>query len=179
MIQSEVLFAEFAPLVRRLIRQYGDNPELREDLKGEIYCQFCSLVKAYDPGRGVPLRPYLVRQLSASVYTYARQQWRREKREVSLLAATENSREVEFVPDPTGQWDTELVLQQVRASLPVAIRNLPPRQRKVVIWRYYEERSFEEIAQILTIQVTTARSLLRHGLNNLRKAMGSENCGSK
>jgi DNA-directed RNA polymerase specialized sigma24 family protein len=43
------------------------------------------------------------------------------------------------------------------------------RQRKIVIWRYYEERSFEEIASILQIQPATARSLLRHGLNNLRK----------
>jgi len=41
----------------------------------------------------------------------------------------------------------------------------------VLIWRYYEERSFEEIAGMLKIQTATARSLLRHGLNTLRKAI--------
>src|SRR4051812_22993567 len=52
------LYEEFTPLVRRLLRQYGTDPELRHDLAGEIYCLFCSFVDAYDPGRGVPLKPY-------------------------------------------------------------------------------------------------------------------------
>src|SRR5579871_1501032 len=78
-----LLFAEFAPLVHRLIRQYGQDPELRQDLEGEIYCRFCALLEAYDPERGVPLRPYLVRQLTASIYTYARYHWRLQKREIA------------------------------------------------------------------------------------------------
>src|ERR1051326_521637 len=79
----EVLYAEFAPLVRRLVRQYGQDAEMRKDLVGEIYYRFCALLDAYDPTRGVPLRPYLVRQLTAATYTYARQQWRMQKREVT------------------------------------------------------------------------------------------------
>src|SRR5690242_6653150 len=80
----DALYAEFQPLVRRLIRQYGEDVESRGDLQGEIYYRFCLLLDAYDPERGVPLRPYLVRQLTASVYTYARQGWRRQRREVTL-----------------------------------------------------------------------------------------------
>src|SRR5947207_2285808 len=38
--EREALFADFQPLVRRLIRQYGDTYELRQDLEGEIYCRF-------------------------------------------------------------------------------------------------------------------------------------------
>src|SRR5438105_12578189 len=68
----DALYAEFQPLVRRLIRQYGHCPEIRQDLAGEIYCRFCTLVTAYDPSRGIPIRPYIVRQLTASVYTYVR-----------------------------------------------------------------------------------------------------------
>ena len=71
--------------------------------------------------------------------------------------------------DPTPDWDHSLVLQGVRNSLPEAIQSLPKRQRNVVIWRYYEERSYEEIASLLGVQVSTARSLLRHGLNRLRR----------
>ncbi|HLK55766.1 MAG TPA: sigma factor, partial [Chthonomonadaceae bacterium] len=77
----ERLYAEFAPLVRRLVRQYGQDAEMRQDLVGEIYYRFCALLDAYDPTRGVPLRPYLVRQLTAATYTYARQQWRIRRRE--------------------------------------------------------------------------------------------------
>jgi DNA-directed RNA polymerase specialized sigma24 family protein len=38
-----------------------------------------------------------------------------------------------------------------------------------VLWRYYESRSFEEIAEILQVRPSTVRSLLRHGVNRLRR----------
>jgi RNA polymerase sigma factor (sigma-70 family) len=164
------LYAEFAPLVRRLLRQYGTDPELRQDLTGEIYWLFCSLVEAYDPERGVPLRPYLVRQLTASVYTYVRRQWTRKSREFSEdWSDTSSCAEPGY--DPTSSWIAELSQQQVLATLPNAIAQLPDRQRKVLMWRYYDELPFEEIAELLAVEASTCRSLLRHALNNLRKQM--------
>ena len=46
-------------------------------------------------------------------------------------------------------------------------------RKQLLLRSSYEERSFEEIAEFLGVQPTTARSLLRHGLNNLRKAIGA------
>ena len=169
------LYAEFAPLVRRLIRQYGQNADMREDLAGEIYCRFCSLIDVFDPTRGVPLRPYIVRQLTHATYTYARQQWRIKEREAAW--ETEGVYvEQKFAFDPTADWLAKLAHNHALSLLPAAMAKLPARQRDVVIRRYFEERSFEEIAGILAVQPTTARSLLRHGLNNLRKAIGSADC---
>ena len=74
--ERDILFSEFGPLVRKPIRIYGTEPGLREELPGEIYCRFCALLDAYNPERGIPLKPYLVRQLTSSVYTFARHQWR-------------------------------------------------------------------------------------------------------
>src|SRR5437660_9555782 len=123
-LDRDTLYSEFAPLVRRLIRQYGDNAELRQDLAGEIYYRFCLLLDAYDPTSGVPLRPYLVRQLSASIYTYARHQWRRAKRETSLSPSglLENGSlcEPAHPHDPTKQWDHNLATEQVLRELPEA-----------------------------------------------------------
>ena len=169
------LYTEFAPLVRRLIRQYGQNADMREDLAGEIYCRFCALLDVFDPERGVPLRPYLVRQLTLATYTYVRQQWRIQKREATW-EIEEVRAEQKAAFDPTVDWLTALAQDQAAALLPPAMQKLPVRQRNVVIWRYYEERSFEEIAALLGVQPGTARSLLRHGLNNLRKAIGSADC---
>ena len=167
-ICRESLYADFLPLVRRLIRQYGTEPELREDLVGEIYYRFCALLDAYDPERGIPLKPYMVRQLTASIYTYARHQWRRQRRELSFDVVTS---EPAYSSDPSCQWDDALAIQQVKKALPQAFDQLSPRQRQVVIWRYYEERSFDDIAECLGIQVATARSILRHGLNNIRRRL--------
>jgi RNA polymerase sigma factor (sigma-70 family) len=174
-LDRESLYAEFAPLVKRLLRQYGSDAELRQDLAGEIYYRFCGLVEAFDPERGVPLRPYLVRQLTACIYTYVRSQWTRQKRE-AYLGQWEAHKATEPSYDPTGSWIADLSQQQVLQSLPHAIAQLPERQRRVVCWRYFDELPFEEIAGILGITPATVRSLLRHGLNNLRKKMHASPC---
>lgn len=166
----EALYADFQALVRRLISKYGEDPELRKDLTGEIYCRFCALLEAYDPTRGIPLKPYLVRTLTASVYTYARHHWRRQRREISIEFEGGIGDPLHTV-DPSRQWDHELVMQQVLHVLPEVIAQLPARQRQVIIWRYYEGRSFEEISELLHVRLATARSLLRHGLNNLRRCI--------
>ena len=171
-LDRESLYAEFQPLVRRLIRQYGDTAELRQDLAGEIYYRFCTILEAYDPARGVPLKPYLVRQLSASVYTFARRGWVRQRREFSYEEKSEAC-EPKHRDDPTRDWNEKLAMEQVMKGLPEAMGRLPKRQRQVVVWRYYEQRSFEEIAEILHVKTATARSLLRHGINNLRRHMGN------
>ncbi|MCW3055547.1 MAG: polymerase sigma factor RpoE [Chthonomonadales bacterium] len=164
------LYLEFMPLVRRLIWKYGRDQEMREDLTGEIYCRFCALLEAFDPARGVPLRAYIVRQLTLATYTYARQQWRIQKRE-RTWERTGNHADQNVAFDPTADWLAALAQDQVAALLPSALKRLPARQRNVVIWRYFEERSFEEIAAVLDVQPSTVRSLLRHGLNTLRKAL--------
>lgn len=197
-VERDLLYQDFQPLVRRLIRQYGgDDAELRQDLAGEIYFRFSALLDAYDPSRGVPLRPYLVRQLTASVYTYARQQWRSRKREVSLELRVEEGGDgavmaggsggaggaalrtsqaasgglAALASDPTPAWDDAIVRDELLRCLPHLIAKLPQRQRRVLVWRYFEQRSFEEIAEQLQVKPATARSLLRYALLNLRKGL--------
>jgi RNA polymerase sigma factor (sigma-70 family) len=168
--ERDELFRQFRPLVQRLLRKYADTYERRSDLEGEIFCLFCELIHAFNPERGVPLKAYLVHQLSTSTYTTVRKSWRRERRELSL----ENCEETTPL-DPTGEWDDQLLLNQVRSLLPEAIAKLPTRQRQVVLWRYYDHLAFEEIALRLEVQPATVRSLLRHGINALRRVFRETN----
>ncbi|MGC4046988.1 MAG: sigma-70 family RNA polymerase sigma factor [Armatimonas sp.] len=162
--ERDRLFQQFRPLVQRLLRKYADTAERRNDLEGEIFCLFCELVNAFQPERGVPLKAYLVHQLNTSTYTTVRKYWRRERREISLENCDDS-----MPMDPTSDWDDQLLLNQVRSLLPEAISKLPTRQRQVVLWRYYEHLPFEEIAVRLEVQPATVRSLLRHGINALRR----------
>jgi len=163
----ESLFADLRPLVGSLIRRYGEDPELRQDLRGEIYHRFTVALDRYDPARGIPLRPYLVRQVSASVYTYVRAARRRRTRETSLEPDTADSYLKEV--DPTGSWIRALHQEGLRELLPEVLARLPQRQRLVVTARFFDARTFEEIAASLGVRPATVRSLLRHGLNNLRR----------
>jgi RNA polymerase sigma-70 factor (ECF subfamily) len=158
--------------VKRLIRQYGDSFEQRQDLEGEIYFRFCSLLDEFDPARGIPLRAYLVRKLITSAYTYARSQWRRQRHEVSLEFRMESGvegGEAARPVDPTSEWTSGLMKKELLEVIQEAIGKLPHRQRQVVIWRYYESKPFNEIAEMLGVCEATARSLLRHGINNVRR----------
>src|SRR5579862_920535 len=171
-IDREALFAEFAPLVNRLIRQYGRTFDMRMDLVGEFYCLFHTLLDRYDPERGIPLRPYLVRQMSATAFTMARKQWRLASREAPTCEALDlhdaaiRARLIDL--DPTPLWDAAMVQSQLAGMLPALIQELPCRQRQVLIMRYYEDRPFEEIARLLEIETSSVRSLLRHALNKVR-----------
>jgi RNA polymerase sigma factor (sigma-70 family) len=167
----ERLFGELAPLLRRLRRVYaGDDADLSEDLGGELYLRFRRLLDEYDPARGIPLRPYLIRKLSAAAYTYARQRWQSRRREVGLEADLDGGALL-LMSDPTPAWDEALSAQQFHDALLDSIERLPRRQRQVIVSRYYEHHSFEEIAKKMDIRPATARSLLRHGLSALRKQM--------
>ncbi len=168
--ERDELFASFDPLVRRLQRLYGSDPEMRQELIGEIFCRFCVLLDEFDPDKGIPVRAYLVRGLSLAIYAYVRSNWRRQRREVRIDLPS--GQELLGEPEPADElWIQRLVLEQVYEALPAEIERLPQRQRMVIIWRYYDGRSFEEIGELLGVQTSTARSLLRHGLNHLRKRL--------
>jgi RNA polymerase sigma factor (sigma-70 family) len=166
----ELLYAELQPLICRLIRRFGEDCEARRDLEGEIYYRFCLLHDAFDPNRGVPMRPYMIRQLSASVYTYARHSWRRQKKETCMDIALVD-RLYTDPGDPSNDWDDKIEMDGILRFLPVMISALPDRQRRVLIWRYYDSLDFEEIATLLDIKVASARSLLRHAIAKLRVSL--------
>lgn len=168
----EWLYGEMQPLIRKLVRRYSDCPDSRQDLSGELYYRFCALLEEFDPQRGIPLRGYLIRQLSASAYTHARSRWRRRRQESSLDAAPHIAQTLGG-PDPSGEWDDKIVHEAFVRHLREEIGGLPQRQRQVLIGRYYDGRSFEDIAEVMGIEPATARSLLRHALQNLRKRIGT------
>lgn len=55
-----------------------------------------------------------------------------------------------------------------------AIQTLPPHQREIVLLRWYDELSYEEIVQVLQIPLGTVRSRLHHALRKLRQQMDRE-----
>lgn len=168
-VDRDALYQQFQPLVSSLIRRYGKDPELRQDLPGEIYYRFCCLVDAYDPERGIPLVAYVTRMLSQRVFNYARDHWRASQRR---QLATEDSLHEQPADTPSSDDCVErLYTQQIAAALPAAIAQLPHRQRLVLVWRYYDGRSFAEMAAELQIKEATVRSLLRHAVNALRRRM--------
>jgi RNA polymerase sigma-70 factor (sigma-E family) len=61
-----------------------------------------------------------------------------------------------------------------RGQLAAALRQLPRRQREVLVLRYYADLSAGEIAETLGISPSTARACISRGLTALAAAIGEE-----
>jgi RNA polymerase sigma-70 factor (sigma-E family) len=73
----------------------------------------------------------------------------------------------ELRPAPEGGPEDRMVLWP-------HVRSLPPRQRAVVVLRYYEQLSEQEIADVLGCSRGTVKSTAHHALNTLRAALDTD-----
>ncbi len=66
--------------------------------------------------------------------------------------------------DPDMETDRE-------ARLAALLRQLPPRQREVIYLRYYQQKSFREIADLLGIRYQVAHNFAHRAIRFLRRHM--------
>lgn len=96
-----------------------------------------------------------------AMYRHQINWWRSRARRPETLVAAVPQRAV------TGDHAAETV---ERTGIVDALRSLPPRQRAVVVLRYYEDRPEAEVAQLLDISPGTVRSQASKALARLRSA---------
>ncbi|WP_426503210.1 SigE family RNA polymerase sigma factor [Dactylosporangium sp. McL0621] len=96
--------------------------------------------------------------LRRTLYHLAVDQWRSRRRRPEVLTAVE----------PPGQPDgTDAV--HLRQALVQALSALPPRQRAVLVLRYWEQLTEAEAAEVLGCSVGTVKSTASRGLARLRE----------
>lgn len=95
------------------------------------------------------------------IYHDSIRRWRQTAKEVSLAEVPEPPPR-----DPTDAWQTQ---RDVRAAL----QRLAPRQRAVIVLRFYEDRTETETAKVLGISAGTVKSQAHAALNNLRQHLTS------
>ena len=102
--------------------------------------------------------------LRRTLYHLAADRWRQQtalRRQLRLLRPGVSS----MVADPMA--DVEL-----RDSLVRLLMQLPPRQRAVIVARYWEQLSEAESAQMLGCSIGTVKSAAARGLRRLRELSG-------
>jgi RNA polymerase sigma-70 factor (ECF subfamily) len=147
------------PLFGFLLRSVG-NWALAEDLTQEVFARAWRHREAYQEiGQE---RAYLLRIAARLV----RDHYRRPAL-ATLVQDPEGAEPLTAESAPSAmleQAETEKELNE-------ALDRLSPAQRQTLLLRYYGEMSFEEIAQVMQIPLSTALSHARRGLSGLRKML--------
>jgi len=87
----------------------------------------------------------------------------------NLIRKIRNIKTVEFDIDMAEKEaiPSELLQREVRLS--ALIEKLPPRQREVIFLRYFKDKSYQEIADLLGISYQVARNFSYRAIQFLRK----------
>ncbi len=99
----------------------------------------------------------------AVLYSRAVDSWRWRRRRAPEVYA-----DAPFEPAPGGPDDALAEDVARRAALQGALARLTPKQRAVLVLRFYEDRSESETVAVLGCSVGTVKSQTRHALDRIR-----------
>lgn len=100
----------------------------------------------------------------------------RKRRRWSTILAEERMLDEQTDAPPDG-WSAgddpslQVERRQKTRALQVALKEIPPEQREVLIMKEYEGLKFKEIAEILNAPESTVKSRMYYGLTGLRTAL--------
>jgi len=79
-----------------------------------------------------------------------------------------------LAPRETPSPIDEMVEAEVRARVRAAIRNLPPREIRVIQMYYFEERPLKDIGSVLGVKESRASQLHQSAIRHLREALAGD-----
>jgi RNA polymerase sigma-70 factor (ECF subfamily) len=143
------------------LRILGD-PDAALDAANQAFMKAYRSIGSYDPSR--PIRHWLLRIAVNEAITIGRARTRDRARQAPEADAAD-------VPDRAATPETETLDRESRDGIRAAVARLPDLYREVVVLRYFNELSIDEVAAVLGrspstvgVQLLRARQLLRKAL---------------
>ena len=156
-------------LVSRLIRSPGDVQDVAQDV-------FIRAYKALPTYRGdAKFGTWLYRIVWNTCLDRREQHARVHEREVQIVADEEDCNGIDgFADGETPLPDAAFEADDVRQRLEACLNRLPVHYRAVLTLFYYEQKSYDEIAEILNQPMNTIKVHLFRAKSHLRKALLAE-----
>ncbi|MBI5724734.1 MAG: sigma-70 family RNA polymerase sigma factor [Planctomycetes bacterium] len=159
-----------APKVHALVYRFLGNAEQAEDMAQDVFMRVYKTAASYQPTAKFGTWLYrIVANLSFNVLRSRR------------ISKTVNFQSLEGPDEETGRFDVAdtnvpqphcgLDDQELRTKVMQAVNQLPENQRLAIILSKYEEKSYEDIAEIMDISAMAVKSLLSRARNNLHEAL--------
>lgn len=156
------LFKFYQNYLFKLCYSYVQNEQEALDLMQEIYIKLYKNMDKYD--EKYPFHPW-IRRIAVNTCI-------NEKRKNVPNVVPLNSGDDEFALEDqlAAEEDTEREVERMDMAriLKEHINCLPEKQRMVIVLRYYEDLSYEEIAELLNIPLGTVKTDLYRAKNALK-----------
>ena len=133
------------------------NETIAEDLAADVYLKAWRSARSYKPGSN-----NYRRWLFAIARNETRDYWRELKPATSIDGVDLAEPNDQLVPDDS---------VYIRERLAGALLLLTPEQREVLILRFYDGKSYQEIAGLLSKREGAVRALVMRALRQMRKVM--------
>ncbi|WP_165774737.1 RNA polymerase sigma factor [Candidatus Viridilinea mediisalina] len=157
-----LLYERHRTMVYRYIAYRTERQEVAEDLTSEVFLNAWRVVTRYEE-RGVSVRSWLLRMAHNEVVDFYR-----TRRSETTLPQNEQQ-----MPCYAGPEDS-LELRVDQAILLRAVQRLHPEWQQLILLRYVEGLSFEEIGVVLGKQSNACRQMQHRALARLRLVLAEE-----
>lgn len=167
-LQFEAIVREHQDFVFRMLVRLTGTREHVEDLAQEV---FLRLYRGLDDFRGqAKLTTYLYR----IVLNVAQDEWKRRRKEQQHSSLSDPDLGWENrLPQRGEDADRAIIRRERMRQVNEGISQLSEQERAVIVLFHQEERTYEQIAQVLEMPINTVRTHLHRGRSKL-KAMLKE-----
>ncbi len=145
------------------LRLLGDR-DAALDAANQTFMKAYRSLNSYDPSR--PIKHWLLRIAVNEAITIGRARTRERARSAPEADAA-------LVPAPTRTPEAEALDRESRDGIRSAVAQLPELYREVVVLRYFNELSVDEVASVLGRSSSTVGVQLLRARQLLRKALGT------
>lgn len=156
------IYTTYVDLIYRYVLLRVENQMVAEDLTADVFARMVEGLPRYRM-TGAPFEAWLYRIASARIIDHRRKQSRRQHSELP-----ENM--IAFGNDP----ENSVLQQQEASALQEALMQLNEQDRLVVLLRFVERKSHQEVADTIGKSVVAVRSIQHRALGKLASLMGME-----
>ncbi len=150
------------PVSRYVRRLLGGSGQSAEDVLQDVFLKVYVNLNDYDQTR--PFTPWIYRIAHNEAMSFLR----KKRAERYVISGEEGMLILDRVSDGFNIQE-EIDRLRLENCVRSAIGNLEPRYRDALVLRYLEDKSYEEISEILELPMGTVATLINRGRKRLRR----------
>ncbi len=161
----EPLMARYQVQAARVAFLITQDERLAEDLVQDVFVRIFERIRHFDDSQ--PFQPYLMRSVVHAALNAVRGQ-------SHILSLDDAQEALEGLLDQAASVESQIESGQLQQEILTALSKLSPRQRAVIVQRYYLEMSEKEMVQALRAAPGTIKWTLNAARERLRHLLGQK-----